>query len=401
MRWYLAEYGTAEEQKNKREKLRLIEAFWAQFERDHKTLREAYYQRASDFMLRWLEKNLQAIDENLLWEIGKDIISEEDRLILAITPEENHHLRPMTNSIIELAPQIPAWRFTQHKTPVALNVKNSNHSMAKQNWDDLEAAIIAKETNAFDLVFRSQFIKSRDKHSDLQEVFLAADTFLGQEYIDIWIDIISTVPKDEGLLAKVFALAKKEEERHEFFHLDEVRTRLSGMIADLIENLPDYPVLDIESEDYCVMKLSAEHHGRISSSTKAPNVIMAKLSRNLFHSSNFSKHGEVFAYIKTSLSPFDSESVEWVYAVEEAIDANLRKERVGASLGTGFGPGMGFIDLALLDVHASLKIVRQELNRAEASKNTWMLFYDTYMRDEWWGLSEDTPPPPRQPESGY
>lgn len=401
MRWYLAEYGTAEEQKNKREKLRLIEAFWAQFERDHKTLREAYYQRASDFMLRWLVKYLQAIDENLMWEIGKDIISEEDRLILAITPEENHHLRPMTNSIIELAPQIPAWRFTQHKTPVALNVKNSKHSMAKQNWDDLEAAIIAKETNAFDLVFRSQFIKSRDKYSDLQEVFLAADTFLGQEYIDIWIDIISTVPKDEGLLAKVFALAKKEEERHEFFHLDEVRTRLSGMIADLIDNLPDYPVLDIESKDYSVMKLSAEHHGRISSSTKAPNVIMAKLSRNLFHSSNFSKHGEVFAYIKTSLSPFDSESVEWVYAVEEAIDANLRKERVGASLGTGFGPGMGFIDLALLDVHASLKIIRQELNRAEASKHTWMLFYDTYMRDEWWGLGEDTPPPPRQPESGY
>ncbi len=173
------------------------------------------------------------------------------------------------------------------------------------------------------------------------------------------------------------------------------------MIADLIDNLPDYPVLDIESEDYSVMKLSAEHHGRISSSTKAPNVIMAKLSRNLFHSSNFSKHGEVFAYIKTSLSPFDSESVEWVYAVEEAIDANLRKERVGASLGTGFGPGMGFIDLALLDVHASLKIIRQELNRAEASKYTWMLFYDTYMRDEWWGLGEDTPPPPRQPESGY
>lgn len=403
MRWYLAEYGTSEEKKNKTAKLKLIENFWTQFERDHQTLRAAYEKRASDFILRWIEKNLQVIDENLMWEIGQDIISQENRLTLAITPEGNHQLRPMTATIMKMAPQIPGWRFTQHKAPAASNVKGSRHSMAKQDWDDLEAAIIAKKTNSFDLVFRSNFITSTDKPSDLEEVFLAADTFLGQEYLDIWIDLISTVPKakQEGFFARIFGNRAKKEEEYVFVQFDELRTRLSGMIAELIDSLPDKTFIETESNQYYLIELSAEHHGRITANTIAPEVILAKVSRNLFHSANFSKHGEVFAYIKTTLASLESEDLQWLYSLEEAINTALKKHGVGATLGTGFGPGLGFIDLALLDVHASLEIIRQELNRAEASKSSWVLFYDTYMRDEWWGLSEDSPLPPRQHESGY
>ena len=64
-----------------------------------------------------------------------------------------------------------------------------------------------------------------------------------------------------------------------------------------------------------------------------------------------------------------------------------------------FGSGQGmrywYVDLALLDVDASISAIQSALTAGNIPFRTWVLFYDREWADEWVGMYDETPPPQR------
>ena len=126
-----------------------------------------------------------------------------------------------------------------------------------------------------------------------------------------------------------------------------------------------------------------------------PGLLEQYHSSNLLSSSDFSDCGEWFFYLKIdgknglTGSTFIDRS-----QIEDALDAALRKSKLGCVVGGGTGLRYAYIDFAILDIFAAFEIIRDLLRDGKIPKRSWILFFDTEKSKEWLGIWEDTPAPP-------
>lgn len=124
---------------------------------------------------------------------------------------------------------------------------------------------------------------------------------------------------------------------------------------------------------------------------------MAYENRYTFHSSNFTRYEEKFAYLKMIGSFIDPDTLKDRYDLEDSLDSQLRARRAGCVTGGGIGNGVSFIDLIISDLPTAVEILRAECKRIALPDESWLVFNDTYWADEWVGMSETSPaPPPRE-----
>jgi hypothetical protein len=132
-------------------------------------------------------------------------------------------------------------------------------------------------------------------------------------------------------------------------------------------------------------------------STYLPEMLKCFLAGSPFASSRFSRHGELFAYLKVESHETDPRlSLSTRRVLEDALDAALVSECAGRVVGSGLGVRYSYVDFALANVDHAIDVVADVARRVGLPKRSWLLFCDTALDGEWAPVHPDAPAPPRE-----
>jgi hypothetical protein len=132
-------------------------------------------------------------------------------------------------------------------------------------------------------------------------------------------------------------------------------------------------------------------------STCMPEATKCFLEGAPFSSRRFSRHGELFVYVKTDAH---ESSVEGRHrarlSLEDAIDGTLRPRALGAVVGAGIGLRYVYVAVALPrepSLGAGLEALCVRLREANVPRRSWVLFYDSEWDGDWVPVWDDSPEP--------
>jgi hypothetical protein len=363
-----------------------IDAWWDAFAAKLGEFDRLFNGQSQWDLVAWMGENLQRIDARLMWEFGPGA-SGGHRLV--ITPEADHHLRPLVDEILTRAPTLPGWSFFAHRGPEGVE----QMTLAMKNRTGAEPAftgvgLTAGECNRIDLAFQfPQSLLHRDRDLAHTQAFLAAESLLGEDLSTDWVGVLSAAaevaqPLPAGALRRAFIMLGAEQ-----------RSRLPAQpFLDRLESLA-WTEIDLKpkkQEDYL------HRYDLGAAVTCAPDLWRNAHSSQLFWSGRFSRSGETFCYLKIDRGgPLRRSAVGKRIQIEDALNQALRPARLGCVIGGGSGRRYNYIDLALTDVRAAADIIRSVLLRGGLqTRRAWLLFFDDSLGAEWIGMWPDSPAPP-------
>jgi hypothetical protein len=187
-----------------------------------------------------------------------------------------------------------------------------------------------------------------------------------------------------------------------------LKGRVESLVAAVDRDLPAVPHAGLEDYEAKLFKLkpaeATDYPGQadllVSGSRGLPEMWLAAHSDAPFSSRRYSKHGEIFCYLKMdgSQGGLTGSSYRARSEIEDAIDDRLRRAALGSVVGGGTGTRYSYVDLALLHVDEALAEVRALMREGGIPRRSWLLFFDAQWRDEWLGIYDDTPAPPQIPD---
>jgi hypothetical protein len=224
---------------------------------------------------------------------------------------------------------------------------------------------------------------------------------LGEARVSDWLGELGVVPAPRGgPLAVVQSQASGEEN---FFPLSELRAAFEAAITGLYLGLPELPLCEVGGEQrWTLLELEVERAAdyaaqddAVLASTFMPEMLKCFLSGSSFASCRFSRHGELFAYLKFRQRPRDLRAgLAARRVLEDAIDAALVTERAGRVVGSGLGVLYAYVNFALSDLERGVTAVRSVGRRVGLPEQSWILFCDNALEAEWVGLRPGAVPPP-------
>jgi hypothetical protein len=333
-----------------------------------------------------MEQHLQAIDANLMWEFGRD--AENQGHYLVITPERCKHLRPLVETILDKAPALPGWTFHGYRRPESLEVALATvEGRTGAPLPDTAVHAQIGEWHRIDLAYQSRDFDGPDDEVARHQAFVASETLLGEEMLDKWVGAIEVTQPARGI--RPIPLGRLQE-------------TVGALVGAIREQLPAQPCYTFgEDRQWSGLELHPEgaedYPGKgdlLVAVTMVPDVLTSFLNGPPFCSSSFSRCGERFCYVKVDgTRDIDQMAFADREEMERALDRVLKPARVGCVVGGGTGLRYSYIDLALMNVEAGSRLVRQALQAGRIPKRTWLLFFDCEWEDEWIGIWDDTPPP--------
>jgi len=113
------------------------------------------------------------------------------------------------------------------------------------------------------------------------------------------------------------------------------------------------------------------------------------------YSSDFSKCGETFCYLKIDgINGLKGSVFADKAQIEDALDEALRHFKVGCVIGGGTGLRYSYVDFAVTDVSTTCDILRKVLRAGNIPKRSCILFFVTDKSDQKVGIWDDTPVSP-------
>jgi hypothetical protein len=348
-----------------------------------------------------MQEHLGAIHESLMWEFGPAVRGEGHRLV--ITPEGNHHLRPLVNAVLSRAPEVKGWEFYGYRLPES--VEMAEQTVQARTGGEIAGAKAQAEAGAagkVDLIFCLPGCTQPDEEEQLYHAFVAAETLLGEETLNAWIGGINVEPLPKGGLFAKFRKPIRRADVTQLLPLDQLRSTVQSLIARHVAQLPAAPCWQtIQDAKWAVCELQAEpadeYAGRddlIFAATTRPDLLEA-WDRGLFHSVQLSRCGETFCYFKLDRSAAaDPEKYLDREPLENAINQRLIPAKLGCVIGGGTGVRYSYIDLALTDLQRGVAAVREALRSANVPLRSWIQFFDADLSTEWVGIHSEAPPPP-------
>ncbi len=395
MRWHFIDPTNETELAYKRQKEAAISTFWKSFEEDAERLFEAGQSRNLEPIVSWVEHHLPKV-EHLMWDVSID----KPKSSFVITPETRHDLRPLAEEMVRVAPKLSNWRFGNFREPHAVKIVDVDDSRVKGDFKDLRFVAHKKDFNAIELVFLSSQFKRDHDDSDQYACFVICELLLGEELLEKWVGDISTRCLQRPLQEKIINLfgRTKHDPAEGSLPVDELLQTVVSLRNQIHRELPSAPYHKGKFEEFSGIFLHAKDGtlpSRFTFNIALPNVISAINNRFLFHSEQFSKHGEKFCYLKINDMEKIRTSVEARGMLEDLVDAALRAEDVGCVFGGGAGQESAFIDLILQDVERAVPILRELAKKEGLSDRSWLLFHDISWSGEWVGLLPSSPLPER------
>lgn len=389
-RWLHYDPSSAAEAAEHERLLAQIDAWWEAFRGNAKRLEDLFHGKGKWDLPQWMEQHLQAIDPRLMWEFGPARRGKGHRLV--ITPEWAKFLRPLTNTILERAPQLKGWEFLGYRPHEDL--AGAQATVEARTGGDLTDVVFSAQLgkhNLIDLRICSPRTLDADDQPAGRDAFVAVETLLGEERLEKWIGLIEVGPvpadrKKAGLLP-----------------LDRLRARTDALVNQITDQLPGRPYCQRTGEDeWALYRLEPEkaddypcQSDLYLGKSRDQTLWIAAHSGVAFVSERFSRCGETFCYVKIegkdglAQSKFADKA-----AIEDALDAVLQPAGLGCHIGGGTGLRYSYIDLALTDVAKGIQAVRHCLREGQVPARSWILFCDDDLAGEWIGIHNDAPPPP-------
>src|SRR5678810_651259 len=95
--------------------------------------------------------------------------------------------------------------------------------------------------------------------------------------------------------------------------------------------------------------------------------------RDRFSSARFSRHGELFCYVKArSADRSAADQHAALTALEDAVSQALGERSLGAVVGSGLGVRYSYVDLALGAVEPALDVLRRVAAEQRLSRDCWL-----------------------------
>jgi hypothetical protein len=386
MRWKYFTPGENPEEDDARQSVAArIDAWWDAF-RDRADDLERFFNNEEEWDLAgWMREHLQSIDPRLMWEFGPGS-GGGHRLV--ITPEGEHHLRPLVDEIIARAPKFSRWLFFNHRTPEPVGrMARTVHSRSGVEPAFTGISLAPGELNRIDLTFQfpSGFLEFQRPIAHTQAV-VAAEALLGEDLLGDWLgklDAGASVahPIAASALPRAFA----------------------GLAAIQRAKLPAEPFVDrVNGEAHTTIELNpkqaddyAQRFDLRWAHTAAPELWRNAHSDQRFWPGRFTRSSETFCYLKIDRGSMEIEPRSDHHSrFEVALDGALRARRYGCVIGAGTGLRYTYIDLAILDMEGALRRLRKLLQHAGVPRRAWVQFFESSLGAEWIGMWPDSPPPP-------
>lgn len=380
MRW---KFATEAE---RAQKLRLIDRWWRAFEEKTTQLDALLKGKEQWDILPWIKDHLWVIDEELGWDFGPGL-NGGNRLV--ITPEPFTHLRPLVQTMLERAPQLAGWEF--HAYRLAESIAVAETLLTARNLPLMRGADVAVKAGAhndLDLIFFAPALQGYDDDEARQAAYRFTEIVLGEQMLETWIHAISVEMKPPAASA---------------IPVTEMRRAVSDHIARIQADFPERPAWsDADSREWTIWELDPveepdyphQYDLVISESAYPPMWNAAHSNDTAFYSDRFSRHGEVFCYVKFDRrgEPLGERGQD--REIEEALASMLGGDRIGAVVGNGVGLRHSYIDLALNEPEKSIPRIINLLRERKAPERSWLLFFDKIYSKEWVGAWDHSPPPP-------
>ncbi len=367
-----------------------IDVWWNAFQAKSADIGAMFSQKtAKDWDLpQWMQENLEQIHPQLMWEFGPAVHTKGHRLV--ITPEARRDLRPLVDSILRRAPKLSGWEFYGYRLPedfdsTVLTVNGRSGGDVSNTSFHASIGVF----NKIDLSFVADGYSANDQQA-LSDVFIAAESLLGEEVLDKWIggiDVDAPPPKP----------------RAGVFHIVDLKKQVDTLIEQVRSGLPDQPYHRLPKEQqWTLFKLEPDElddyphqWDMFIGKTIIPEMWQNAHSNQPFDSLRFSKNGEVFCYIKIDgTEGLDEEKFADKAEIEDTLDGALRDADVGCFIGGGTGLKYSYVDIVLTDLEGGASIVKRVLQEGNIPKRSWLLFFDTDLKARWIDIWDDAPPPP-------
>lgn len=220
------------------------------------------------------------------------------------------------------------------------------------------------------------------------------ELLLGSDVHRDWIGGIRTVP---GPKARSLRMASSESEVYQ--PLNQLAAAVDAGRAGILAGLDERPyhvfcehaawtLLDVEpvvQEGACV-----DQDDLVLCSTMLPEMLKSFLQKDPFSSTRFSRHDELFVYLKYAGSARHSseERLAERASLEDALNRALVPGSVGCVVGAGLGVRHAYIDLAMSEWEHGVTLIRQVWQHSAVTGSAWLQFCDSTRRRHWVAVSE-------------
>lgn len=283
-------------------------------------------------------------------------------------------------------------------TPNArLTVPEALQRVASETGVDLRQAaarVGVGRGHLLEIVVQSGDFAVADEPSALVACQRLVELLLGSDTQRTWLGKLGTVP---GPKARSLRMASAEPE---LFHpLQQLVAAVDAGCAGIIAGLDERPyhtfcehaawtLLDVEpvnSAEPCI-----DQDDLVLCSTLAPEMMKCFLQKEPFSSQRFSRHDELFVFLKYVSSGGSSSEQRLVERtrLEDALNRALVPGAVGCVVGAGLGIRHGYIDLALTQLEHGIPLIRQVWRRWGAVGAAWLQFCDSDRRRQWVAVSD-------------
>ncbi len=378
----------AETERELREKRRIehsADAFFAALFEKAAALDALFSRRARWDIRSFMQKRLDPIDERLCWEFGPAVKGGQHRLV--VTPEAERQLRPLVECVISRAPrrsggfELYSYRLAEPLAMVRANLQ------ARVNVDLSRLSRVRVSRGRHGRVDLAFFMPDLDQQTTRSAGFVAAEGLLGEETLDVW---IGSIEAERRASKKSIPLA-------------DLPKAVARAIRARRKELRPRPYCLAAPRSYSALQrkvpVQSAYPGRSDLfliTTCAPEIEIAALEEESFDSARFSRHGEIFAYVKIdALGGLGPSRVDDRAGIEDAVDRVLAAKGLGRAVGGGTGHRYSYLSVALMPpLPKSVKALRRALAELRLPKHTWILFHDATLANEWVGVYPATPPPP-------
>jgi hypothetical protein len=223
---------------------------------------------------------------------------------------------------------------------------------------------------------------------------------LGEAAAEDWVDQVTLEPAPHG---GALSVLQSVPDRGSYFPLAELPAAFDAAVRGLHAGLPAEPYWASGGEQrWTLLELDVERSDDYPRqadvalcATFLPEMLRCYLGGSPFASLRFSRHGELFAYLKHESPRGDARAVLAARRVlEDALDAALVTERCGRVVGSGMGVVYSYVDVALSSLERALDVIRTVAGRVGLPRRSWLLFCDSALDGEWAAVHPQAPLPP-------
>lgn len=186
------------------------------------------------------------------------------------------------------------------------------------------------------------------------------------------------------------------------FPVAEFAAAVAAAIRGLHDGLPDrHCWAEGTASDWTLFELEPEtaadygaQDDLVLATSMRPEMLKCFLQGMPFCSERFSRHGEVFCYLKyqsTAASPEARLSERNRF--EDALGARLASSKLGAVVGNGLGIRYMYIDLALTDLALAMESLVRLSRTLKFPEKSWLLFCESDWREHWLSIGKNAGTP--------